>query len=104
MFNIYKPVDKCEILISWEVFEFSFWRGVFIRKFIDLKYANEWDIHVWRDDYIEWDKITKHLVEKWFEIIEDVDYLQYHPYVPIEKYNEIKNRANNMKYIIARKK
>lgn len=92
------------ILFTWEVFEFNFWKGVFIRKFINPKYANEWDIHVWKDDYIDWEKIIIHLTNNWFEIIENIDYLQYHPYVSIENYNLYTQKVNNMKYIIARKK
>lgn len=91
------------ILLSLEIFEINFWKGVFIRIFINPKYANEWDIHVWKDDHIDWDLIISYLSNNWFEIIENVDYLQYHPYVSIEKYNSFKEKVNNMKYIIAKK-
>jgi len=92
------------IISSGEILEFNFWKGVFIRQFINPKYANEWDIHVWKDDYIEWESIITYLTDHGFEIIADIDYLWYHPYISIEDYNLSKEKVNNMKYLIARKK
>ncbi len=91
------------IILNWEIFEYNFWKWMFIRRFINPKYANEWDIHVWKDDHIDWENIIIYLTSNWFEIIENIDYLQYHPYVSTEDYNLYSKKVNNMKYIIARK-
>jgi hypothetical protein len=91
------------IFLTWEILEINFWKWIFIRMFINNKFANEWDIHVWKDDYINWDTIISYISDNWFEIIENIDYLQYHPYVSIKDYDFFKERTSNMKYLIAKK-
>jgi len=100
--SLYHKVKS--IVFTWEIFEFSFWKWVFIRKFINPRYVVEGDIHVWKDDFIDWEKIINYLEDNWFEIVENVDYLQYHPYVSVDIYEKFKNNVSDTKYIIARKK
>lgn len=99
--NILKKIKN--IFISWEVFEFDFWRWVFIRKFINNRFRNEWDLHVFKDDHIEWELIKELLKNKWMEIIEEKDYLLFSSNISVDTYNKFKNKLNDTKFIIAKK-
>ena len=92
-----------QIFNTWEFFEFDFWKWVFIRLFINKRFRNEWDIHVFVDDHIERDKIKLVLKNNWMEIIEDKDYLLYNKNISIEEHNQVKDKINDTKYIVAKK-
>lgn len=92
-----------KILGTWEIFEFDFWRGVFIRTLINKRFRNEWDIHVFKDDHIERDKVISILEKNGMKIIKEEDYLLYNKNIPIEEYNKIKDKINDTKYIVAKK-
>lgn len=89
---------------TWELFTFSFVKTIFIKLFINKKYEREWDIHVWSDDYIEWDKIKELLKVNNCEIIEEKDYLLYIPKISVDKFEEYATKCTNTKYLIFRKK
>lgn len=91
------------IFISWELFEYWFWKSIFIRKFVNDRYRAEWDIHVFKDDHIEWDLVKEKLKNLWFEIVEENDYLLYNINVSIEEYEKYNKKTSNTKYIIAKK-
>lgn len=74
-----------------------------IRKTFNPKYQEEGDIHVWPDDHIEWDKIAQVLGECDFEILVTEDYLLYYAEYSREEYDELKDRLNDCRLVIARK-
>jgi len=87
-----------------ELFTFAFIKTIFIKLFINKKYEREWDIHVRRDDYIEWEKIKKIISDNNCEIIDEKDYLLYIPKISIKQFKEYSEKCNNTKYLIFRKK
>lgn len=99
--NLFKKVIN--LFKSWEIFEIWFWRWVYIRKFINYNYRNEGDIHVFKNDHIEWDKIKEKLNSLNFEIVKENDYLLYNVNVKDKDYKKYSSLTNNMKYIIAKK-
>lgn len=86
-----------------ELFLFSFWKGAVIKIFIDPRFQREGDIHVWKDDYIEWDKIKRIIKQEGCKIIEEKDYLMYKPKISLEVYDRYKDNCNDTKYIIFEK-
>lgn len=89
---------------TWELFSFIFLKTIFIKLFINKRYEREWDIHVWKDDHIEWDKIKKIILDNSCEIIEEKDYLWYIPKISLENFQKYASKCNNTKYLIFRKK
>ena len=71
---------------------------------LNPKYQEDGDIHVWKDDHIEWEKIIKKFKENNFEIVINNDYLFYTERYGIKLYNEYKNKCNNYKLLVAKKK
>lgn len=92
-----------KIFQTREMFTLEFLKAVFIKLFIDKKYQREGDIHVWKDDHVEWDKIKKILKETNCKIVEEKDYLLYLPKISIAQYNRLKDKCNNAKMLIAQK-
>lgn len=63
----------------------------------------EGDIHVWKDDHIEWDKIEAALIKNGCKIIIIKDYLLFRRgYIP-EVYEKYKDKCSDMKMIVALK-
>lgn len=75
-----------------------------IRKIINPRFEAWGDIHVYPDDHIEWDKIESLLSNFGCEIILKEDYLMYKKDYPIDIYLEYKNKVNETRVLIARKK
>jgi len=73
------------------------------RKFLNPRYQEEGDIHVWPDDHIEWDLITSSLSED-MDIISVKDYLYYQTHYPIELFNEYKSKCADLREMILRKR
>lgn len=48
-----------------------------IKRLINPKYTNEGDIHIWHDDYVDWDKLINIFNKKNCEVILMKDYLTY---------------------------
>jgi hypothetical protein len=86
-----------------ELFTFDFVRAAFIKIFINKRYIREGDIHVWKDDHINWDKIKKIIYLNNCKIIKEEDYLMYNTLCEIEIYNAYKNKCSDMKDIIIEK-
>lgn len=74
-----------------------------IKTFINPKYQEEGDIHVWEDDHIEWDKIKEVLKEGHCEIIKEEDFLSFNDVYNKDIWTEYKDKVSDMKYVIARK-
>ena len=75
-----------------------------LRRLANPRYKREGDIHVWRDDHIEWDKIEQVLLSRGFEIVVKYDYLLYKATYDLQIYNEYKDRCADERVLIARKK
>ena len=75
-----------------------------LRRLANPRYKREGDIHVWRDDHIEWDKIEQVLLSRGFEIVVKYDYLLYKATYDLQVYNEYKDRCADERVLIARKK
>lgn len=75
-----------------------------LRRLANPRYKREGDIHVWRDDHIEWDKIERVLLAQNFEILLQHDYLLYKATYDLQVYNEYKDRCADERVLIARKK
>lgn len=86
-----------------ELFTPDFLKGVFIKLFINKRYQREGDIHVYKDDHIEWDKIKDLFLKNNCKIIEEVDYLLFQPKGGFNLWNEYKKKTNDTKYIVAKK-
>ena len=67
------------------------------------KYQREGDIHVWKDDHIDWGKIKKIILEQNCKIIEDNDYLLYKPKIEFSKFIYFSKKCNDTKYIVIKK-
>jgi ubiquinone/menaquinone biosynthesis C-methylase UbiE len=99
--TLYEHVIK--LIKTRELFSFNFARGAFIKLFLDAKYQREGDIHVWKDDRIDWFKIKEIAKENNCEIFQECDYLMYAPKGGTELYNKYKDICNDTKFIIFKK-
>jgi len=75
-----------------------------LRRLANPRYKREGDIHVWRDDHIEWDKIEQVLSSQGFEVVLKQDYLLYKAIYDLRVYHEYKDRCADERVLIARKK
>ncbi len=71
---------------------------------LNPRYQPDGDIHVWKDDHIEWNKIIKELKDSNFEIIINDDYLFYREKYGINLYNKYKNKCSDYKLLVAKKR
>lgn len=86
-----------------EIFTFDFYKGAFIKLFLNKKYQREGDIHVWHDDHIEWDKIHELFISQNCELLKEEDYLLYRPKGGLNFFKKYSNLCNDTKMIIYRK-
>jgi len=86
-----------------EVFSINLWRGIFIKLFINKRYKTEGDIHVWKDDHIEWKDIKKIVDNLNCKIIEEKNYLLYRTKGGIETFKMYNKKCSDMKYIFIQK-
>lgn len=75
----------------------------FILKFINPRYQTEGDIHVFKDDHIEWDKVATALVASGADIISESDYLLFKRGYDSAIYEKFKDKTSDMHFLIARK-
>jgi len=85
------------------LFDVKGYKHIF-RRLLNPRYKREGDIHVWPDDYIEWDKIERILTEEGLEIILKEDYLLYKSSYNVDVYNEYKDLCADERLLIARKR
>lgn len=86
-----------------ELYTFDFFKAAFIKSFINKRYQREGDIHVWKDDHIEWDKISAIVKESGAKIFREVDYLMYRPKGGLDLYREYSSECSDTKYMIIQK-
>jgi len=75
----------------------------FIWKFINPRYRAEGDIHVFKDDHIEWDKVATALVASGADIVSERDYLLFKRGYDKAVYEKFKDKTSDMHFLIARK-
>lgn len=75
----------------------------FIWKFVNPKYRSEGDIHVFKDDHIEWDNIAKTLIAQGAEIVLNERYLLFKRGYDYGIYRKYESKTNDMQFMIARK-
>lgn len=93
-----------KLIETKELFTFDFIKTVFIKLFINKRYEREWDIHVWLDDKIEWNKIKLILEKNNCQIVEENNYLLYIPKISVREYLDYAKKCNDTKYLIIQKK
>jgi ubiquinone/menaquinone biosynthesis C-methylase UbiE len=74
-----------------------------IWRMFDPKHATEGDVHVWRDDHIEWDQIRRTLLDAGFEILLEEDYLLYQQLYRRDVYDRYVDRCADTKVMHFRK-
>ncbi|MFC1553414.1 class I SAM-dependent methyltransferase [candidate division KSB1 bacterium] len=79
------------------------WYYVRFRSLLNPRYQPEGDIHVYKDDHIEWDKIEKILAETDCSIIKKKDYLLYKKKYFKEIYQKYKDKCSDMRLLVIRK-
>lgn len=75
----------------------------FIRTFINPKYQREGDIHVFKDDHIEWDLIRKELIDYGVTVIAEEDYLLYRRNYNKATYDKWSKKIGDMHVFIGKK-
>lgn len=85
------------------VHKFNFSTKLPITNPFNPKYQKEGDIHVWKDDHIEWDKIIKLLTDNSCKVLYQKDYLFYKSYYPKDIYNKYNRLCSDYKCIFAKK-
>lgn len=68
---------------------------------MDPKYSEEGDIHVFKDDHIQWDEITRVLQEMNFKIIKFESFLCFNGFYKEEIYNAHKDKIADMAFLVA---
>ncbi len=76
---------------------------IYIMRLFDAKFQYEWDIHVWKDDHIDWNLIHSTILKQWWKILEDSQYLLYRWGYNIDLYNILKDSIADMQYVVAQK-
>lgn len=78
----------------------------YVRRFKKMKnprWQSEGDIHVWKDDHVEWDKIDDLLNNMGFEKIYCEDYLHYSSNYDIAEWEYYRKKCNDIRCVIYRK-
>ena len=100
----YPILQRCWVSYkTGEIFTPSFWKAVFIKSFVNKRYQREGDIHVWKDDHIDWEKIKQICLESNASIVEEVDYLLYKQKGGLDLFNQYKDHCSDTKFMIIRK-
>ncbi len=87
-----------------EFFTLDFWKGAFIKLFVNPRFEREGDIHVWPDDHIEWSEICAIFAEFGVTVENQVDYLCYQPRGGKEAYDHYHSLCGDTRMVIGRKK
>lgn len=101
--EFYKQVPK---KINWLYYFNVFNPKWYVKKYNKIKnprWQAEGDIHVWKDDHIEWNKLDKMFIDLGFEIPYKLDYLSFIPGYPMELYKKYQDKASDMRCVIYRK-
>ena len=87
-----------------EFFTIDFWKGAFIKLFVNPRFEREGDIHVWLDDHIEWAEIYGIFAESGVAVEKQDDYLCYQPRGGEEAYDHYRSLCADTRMVIGRKK
>ena len=74
-----------------------------IRLFINPKYANEGDIHVWKDDHINWQDIDEILEKNGASMVHKSDFLAFSKNYHEDIYEEYKHKCSDMRVAFYKK-
>ena len=74
-----------------------------IRLFINPRYHREGDIHVFKDDHIEWNKISSNLIALGGEVVYQKKYLLFRRNYDSLIFEAYKEKINDMHLLVARK-
>jgi len=100
-YNTFFKIKKA--VLTGEIFHYPFRKWLFIRAFINKRYQNEWDIHVFKDDYVDWILIQNLLEKKWFTILESKNYLVYDSMANYATYLKYRDIVADTTLLIAQK-
>jgi len=92
-----------KLLKTREIFSQDFWKSLLIMMFIYNRHKREGDVHVWKEDHVEWGKIKDLIKKNHCKIINEINYLMYKPLRGLKLYKKYKNKCNDTKYMIIRK-
>lgn len=90
-------------LLNWnKLFKLSWYIDKF-RMIQNARYQPEGDIHVWKDDHIEWQLIRDLMQKEGFEEVYSQDYLHNRMHYSIDIFNEYSSKTSDMHYSVFRK-
>ena len=75
----------------------------FIWNFVDPRYRPEGDIHVFKDDHIEWDRVAAVLESSGAEIVAEEDYLLFRRGFDESVYERFRHQTADIHLIMAKK-
>ncbi|MBI3568272.1 MAG: class I SAM-dependent methyltransferase [Gemmatimonadetes bacterium] len=73
------------------------------RSWLDPRWMPEGDLHIWPDDHIEWARIEGALASAACTVVVREDYLAYEPRYQQSAWESWRERASDMRLLIARK-
>lgn len=103
-FNLFKKeIKKHSRVDIGKYFIFTNYIDRFIRMFINPTYQREGDIHVFKDDHIEWDRIVSTLTDFNMRIMAEKDYLHFKRNYDLITYETWQRRIGDMRILMAQK-
>ena len=75
----------------------------FIRRFVNPRYHREGDIHVFKDDHVEWTRIVDSLVAAGGKVVDNKDYLLFRRNYDVAIYDSYKDKTADMHMLVVRK-
>lgn len=84
------------------IFDLDFYTSK-IRRLLNPRFQLEGDIHVFKDDHIEWTEIKKIFNERGFTLLSEKDYLNYNKLYNLDVFNEYKDKISDTKLLIIKK-
>jgi hypothetical protein len=100
----YSILDRLAQLVRHgDLFSLSLYKTALIKLFVDRRYEREGDIHVWPDDYVDWDKVLE-IVCRQCVLVRNEDYLFFRPKGGVALYERLMARCSDMKFVVARKR
>lgn len=100
---VYKEFKSKALRIDWrKYFVFLNYVGK-IRRWFNPKYSNEGDIHVWKDDRIEFHRIEEILTRLGFEVVWSEDYLHFNKLYRPEIYKKYEKLCTDVRLMVFRK-
>jgi ubiquinone/menaquinone biosynthesis C-methylase UbiE len=101
--EVYKDFKSKVLRINWNKY---FTLSNYInkaRKWVNPRYASEGDIHVWKDDHIEFQQIADILMSMDFEVVLSKDYLSFNKLYHRKIYDEYQGKCTDVRLMAFRK-